>query len=133
MIRRGDVHPRDVTEAFLRRVEQVDPQINAFLAVTGERALAQADEAAAAGLSGVPVAVKDNLCTEGIPTTAASRMLAGCVPPLDATSVARLRQAGLPLLGKTNMDEFGMGSSTERSAFKATRNPWALDRVPGGS
>lgn len=133
MVRRGDVHPRDVTEAFLRRVEQVDPELNAFLAVTGERALAHADEAAVAGLPGVPVAVKDNLSTEGVATTAASRMLADYVPPFDATAVARLRQAGLPLLGKTNMDEFGMGSSTERSAFKVTRNPWALDRAPGGS
>src|SRR5690606_41922960 len=94
MIRRGDVHPRDVTEAFLRRVEQVDPQINAFLAVTGERALAQADAAAAAGLAGVPVAAEDNLCTAGIPPTAASRMPGGYGPPLDATSVVRPRHAG---------------------------------------
>ncbi|TFI19754.1 Asp-tRNA(Asn)/Glu-tRNA(Gln) amidotransferase GatCAB subunit A, partial [Micrococcus endophyticus] len=84
-------------------------------------------------LAGVPVAVKDNIVTQGQPTTAASRMLDGWMSPYDATVVTRLREARLPILGKTNLDEFAMGGSTEHSAFGITRNPWDLDRVPGGS
>jgi aspartyl-tRNA(Asn)/glutamyl-tRNA(Gln) amidotransferase subunit A len=81
----------------------------------------------------VPIAVKDVLCTLDMPSTAGSRILEGWVPPYDATPVARLRDAGMPLLGKTNMDEFAMGSSTEHSAFGVTRNPWDFERIPGGS
>ena len=116
--------------------------MHAFLHVDAEGALRRrrgrptsaAPPAIACGaLDGVPIAVKDVLATQGLPTTCGSRILEGWVPPYDATVVARLRAAGLPILGKTNMDEFAMGSSTEHSAYGPTHNPWDLDRIPGGS
>ncbi|MHA7860651.1 Asp-tRNA(Asn)/Glu-tRNA(Gln) amidotransferase subunit GatA [Tessaracoccus sp. Y36] len=131
----------ELTRACLEQIEAVNLALNAFLAVDGEHALEQAravDQRRAAGeelgpLAGVPVGVKDNYCTTDFPTTCGSRMLEGWVPPYDATVVARLRDAGLVIIGKTNMDEFAMGSSTETSAFGPSRNPWDTDRVPGGS
>jgi aspartyl-tRNA(Asn)/glutamyl-tRNA(Gln) amidotransferase subunit A len=137
----GEVTSEDATRAHLARIEQVDGVVHAFLHVASEQAVEAArsvDARLAAGerlgpLAGVPVAVKDVVVTRGLPTTAGSRILQGWVPPYDATLVTRLREAGLVVLGKTNMDEFAMGSSTEWSAYGPTRNPWDTDRIPGGS
>jgi aspartyl-tRNA(Asn)/glutamyl-tRNA(Gln) amidotransferase subunit A len=137
----GRVSAVELTQLYLRRVRELDPELNAFLHVDTEGALLQAaeiDRARAAGeplglLAGVPLALKDNLCTRGVPTTCASRMLEGYRPPYDAHVVTRLRAAGAVLLGKCNLDEFAMGSSTEGSAFGPTRNPWRLACTPGGS
>lgn len=131
----------EATQAHLQRIEQMDGDVNAFIKVTAERALDDArasDKRRAAGqtlspLDGVPVAIKDIICTEGISTTCASRILESYVPPYSATCWQRLEQAGSVLLGKVNMDEFAMGSSTESSFFGPTRNPFDLERVPGGS
>jgi aspartyl-tRNA(Asn)/glutamyl-tRNA(Gln) amidotransferase subunit A len=131
----------EVTTAFLDRIDEVDGALNAFLHVDRDGALAAAaavDARIEAGeelgpLAGVPIAVKDNFCTVDMPTTCGSNMLRGWLPPYDATVVQRVREAGLVILGKTNMDEFAMGSSTETSAFGPTRNPWDTDRIPGGS
>ena len=136
-----EVSAREVAEAFLARIEVVEPKVKALLTVTAEKARAQADAIdakLAAGddpgpLAGVPVVLKDNLCTLGIETTCASRILQGFVPPYDATVVTKLEASGAIFVGKANLDEFAMGSSCENSAFGPTANPWALDRVPGGS
>jgi aspartyl-tRNA(Asn)/glutamyl-tRNA(Gln) amidotransferase subunit A len=144
MLRTRQVSSVEVTRAHLDRIHDSDPGergLHAFLHVSAESALVTAaavDGARAAGeqlhpLAGVPVAVKDVMTTRGIPTTCGSRILDGWVPPYDATVVRNLRDARMPILGKTNMDEFAMGSSTEHSAFGPTRNPWDLDRIPGGS
>ena len=132
-----EVSAVEVTQAHLDRIAAVDDRVHAFLHVDTEGALAQAarvDAGELAGpLAGVPLALKDVLCTEGVPTTVGSRILQGWRPPYDATVTARLKAAGVVVLGKTNMDEFAMGSSTEHSAYGPTHNPWDLGRIPGGS
>ncbi|MDT5039893.1 MAG: aspartyl-tRNA(Asn)/glutamyl-tRNA(Gln) amidotransferase subunit [Actinoplanes sp.] len=137
LIASGEVSAVEVASAHLDRIAAVDERVHAFLHVDREGALAAAravDEGTVAGpLAGVPIAVKDIIATKGVPTTAASKILEGWKPPYDATIVERLRTAGTVLLGKTNMDEFAMGSSTEYSAYGPTNNPWDLGRIPGGS
>jgi len=130
----------DVCRETLDRIATLNPQLNAFNTVIADRAIARAealdrdhDRWRDAPLFGVPVALKDNLCTRGVRTTASSRMLETFVPPYSATVVEKLEAAGAVIVGKTNLDEFAMGSSTENSAFGPTRNPWALDRIPGGT
>ncbi|MFZ5877704.1 MAG: Asp-tRNA(Asn)/Glu-tRNA(Gln) amidotransferase subunit GatA [Nitrospirota bacterium] len=135
------ISSRELLESVEARVAAVEPEVHAYLSLTRDLARAQADEAdrrlrageSVTPLTGVPVALKDNMCVSGVKTTCASKILEGFVPPYDAAVVARLRAAGAVFMGKTNMDEFAMGSSTENSAFGNTRNPWGRDRIPGGS
>ncbi len=137
----GELSSVEVTKAFLARIAQRDPEIGAYLKITADAALEAAQRSDAlrqatadtSPLLGIPAAYKDNLCTKGIPTTCASHMLEGYLPPYDATAVERLSAVGVVPLGKLNMDEFAMGASTESSAFQPTRNPLDLTRVPGGS
>ncbi len=140
MLRRKEVSAVEVTEAFLKRIETIDPGLKSYILTMPEHALEDAKAFDSgrgtdpeAPLAGIPLAIKDVLCTKGIRTTCGSRMLANFIPPYNATVVKLLHAAGAVFLGKTNMDEFAMGSSTENSAFGPTRNPWDLERVPGGS
>ena len=140
LLRKKEISSVELTESVLRRIEETDDKIRAYLKVTPDLALQQAreaDERRAAGddtpLLGVPMAIKDVITTKGIETTAASKILEGYVPPYDATVTGKIREAGAVILGKTNLDEFAMGWSTENSGYFVTHNPWDLDRVPGGS
>ena len=136
-----EVSAVEVTKAHLEQIEKVDEQVHAFLYVNTQGALAAAEQAdkdiaqgnPASALAGVPLGLKDVMASEGMPTTAGSKILEGWIPPYDATLVTKIRKAGIPILGKTNMDEFAMGSSTEHSAYGPTHNPWDLSRIPGGS
>jgi len=140
LLARREISALELTRAVLGRIEEVEGRIGAYVTVTADLALKQAEEAdrrlargEATPLTGIPLCIKDVLCTRGVPTTCSSRMLANFIPPYDAHVVERLWQAGAVMVGKGNMDEFAMGSSTENSAFHPTRNPWDLERVPGGS
>lgn len=136
----GELSSADITKSYLDAITANDEKINGYITVTGEAAMAaagRADELRRSGkaspLTGIPAAIKDNICTKGIKTTCASKMLGNFVPPYDAAVMEKLNAQTVPVLGKVNMDEFAMGSSNENSAFKVTRNPRGLDRVPGGS
>ncbi|HMV40767.1 MAG TPA: amidase, partial [Plasticicumulans sp.] len=136
----GAFSSRELTEALLARIQAHDGALNSFITVTPERALAQADAADAARargeygvLTGLPIAHKDIFCTQGVKTSCGSKMLDRFVAPYDATVVAKLDAAGMVMLGKTNMDEFAMGSSNESSWYGPVRNPWDVRAVPGGS
>ncbi|MGQ9523758.1 MAG: Asp-tRNA(Asn)/Glu-tRNA(Gln) amidotransferase subunit GatA [Armatimonadota bacterium] len=138
LLSRREVSCTEVAEAVFSRIEAVDPHVKAFVTVTAEMGLKRAKELDESGESrnslwGIPVAIKDNMCTRGVRTTCSSRILYNWVPPYDATVVEKLSAAGAVSVGKTNLDEFAMGSSTENSGFFPTRNPWDLNRVPGGS
>jgi len=137
---RREVSPVEVTKTYLDRIEATNPKINAYISINPDQALAQArtaEQMIGRGeqkpLTGIPLAVKDVLCTKGTPTTCGSKILRGFVPPYDAFIIARLRREGAVFLGKTNMDEFAMGSSNEHSAFGPARNPWNTEYIPGGS
>ena len=139
-LKQAQFSSRELTEHYLKRIAHLDPKVKSYVTVTAEQALAEADAADAVlksgnahALAGIPLAHKDIFCTQGIKTTAGSKILDNFISPYDATVVAKAKAAGLVTLGKVNMDEFAMGSTSENSYFGATSNPWALDRVPGGS
>src|SRR4030042_350502 len=140
-LRKGSFSSRELVQAALERIAKLEPSLHAFLHIAKESALsgaARADEkrekeADPRPMLGIPVAIKDVLTVEGMPCTAGSRILEGFTPPYTATAVQRLLDAGMIILGKTNTDEFAMGSSTENSAYGAVHNPWDIERVPGGS
>jgi aspartyl-tRNA(Asn)/glutamyl-tRNA(Gln) amidotransferase subunit A len=139
-LKRKDLSSRELTQAVLDRIDQVDQTVRAYITVDRERALAEAEAAdqmlsqgAGGPLTGIPLSIKDLICTRGLRTTCASKMLDQFVPTYDATVIEKLRQAGAVIVGKVNMDEFAMGSTTEHSGFQITTNPWHADHSPGGS
>ncbi len=140
MLKKKEIIPLDIVESVFKRIDSVEDKIRAYITLNHERALTDAKDALQriekgeiTPITGIPVAIKDNICTKGIKTTCASRILENFIPPYESTVTMRLKEAGYILTGKTNMDEFAMGSSTENSAFFTTKNPWDPGRVPGGS
>jgi aspartyl-tRNA(Asn)/glutamyl-tRNA(Gln) amidotransferase subunit A len=140
LLKNKEISSEELTRAVLQRIEDVEQNVDAFITVAADLALQQAAEAdrlIASGhcepLTGIPLAIKDVICTQNLRTTCASRILENFMPPYDATVITKLKRAGAVIVGKTNLDEFAMGSSTEHSGFKVCRNPWDLDRIPGGS
>lgn len=140
MMSKGEIEPEDILDSVFKRIDEVEEVLHSYLTILREEAYEQAKEVkrrlkegADLPLGGIPVAIKDIMCTRGIETTCASKILKGFYPPYDATAVLRIKRAGGIIIGKTNLDEFAMGSSTENSAFGPTRNPWKVEAVPGGS
>ncbi|HUT67862.1 MAG TPA: amidase, partial [Dehalococcoidales bacterium] len=140
LLREKKISSVELTKDYLERIRQVESKVHAFVTVTDELALEQARKAdgliaggKAGPLTGIPIVIKDNMCTRGIKTTCSSKMLQNFVPPYDATVVEKLNAQGMVTMGKSNLDEFAMGSSTENSALFVTHNPWDVSRVPGGS
>ena len=137
---KADISPVDLTKSVLERIEAVEGKVGSYVTVSAETALNQAVDAERRlkegdkqSLLGIPLAIKDNICTEGVRTTCSSKILENFVPPYESTATKRLIEQGYILTGKTNLDEFAMGSSTENSAFGRTKNPWDFERIPGGS
>jgi aspartyl-tRNA(Asn)/glutamyl-tRNA(Gln) amidotransferase subunit A len=132
LLDKKEIPPGEAVDAVFSRIDAVEDRVGAYVTLTRDHCARMVDRAAGP-LAGIPIAIKDNMCTRGIPTTCSSRILETFVPPYESTATGRLLDAGYALIGKTNMDEFAMGSSTENSGFHPTRNPWDLGRVPGGS
>ena len=132
-IDKGDTTPAELTKSVFERIESVEEKVNAYVTLDKENALARSAEAGKGQLAGIPIAIKDNICTEGVRTTCSSNILNNFVPAYESTVTGKLKEQDYVLIGKTNLDEFAMGSSCENSAFGLTRNPWDLERVPGGS
>ncbi|EOD00304.1 Asp-tRNA(Asn)/Glu-tRNA(Gln) amidotransferase subunit GatA [Caldisalinibacter kiritimatiensis] len=141
MLRKGEISSEEIVKAYFDRIEETEAKLNSFISLNKEEAIKSAREIdkrlkngeKLGDLAGIPVAIKDNIVTEGVKTTCGSKILENFVPPYDATVVKKLKDEGAIIVGKTNLDEFAMGSSTENSAYKTTKNPWDLERVPGGS
>ncbi len=140
MLKKGEIRSRDIVDSLFKRIDHTEGKIAAYMTLTRDLAYEQAEKAdsviksgKSGHLTGIPVAIKDNICTSGIRTTCSSKILDNFIPPYDATVITRLKDAGAVFTGKTNMDEFAMGSSTENSAYAITKNPWDTERIPGGS
>ena len=132
-IDKGEASPEELTKTVFERIESVEEKVGAYVTLDKDNALAKAAETGSGLLAGIPIAIKDNICTEGVKTTCSSKILGDFVPAYESTVTGKLKEQGYVLVGKTNLDEFAMGSSTENSAFGMTKNPWDLDKVPGGS